>query len=138
MTVKAIPMTLGDDIHNHGGPSAEKTAVIGVRLLSHQIRGVDAWIARQAMPMTRPEAIRGMIEAMLQILTNSRSQSVGEKRERQRTRASEMAGHVIDQVIDTRLDTPASAEDKQTRKRRLIKGPSEFRDTRADRGKPKR
>jgi hypothetical protein len=48
--------------------------------------------------------------------------------------ASDMDGHQIDKLAD-----PAMPEEqRQSRKRRLIKGPREFRDMRGDQPKPKR
>jgi hypothetical protein len=41
---------------------------VGVRLQSDQLMAIDAWAAKQEPPVTRPEAIRGMIDAMLHIL----------------------------------------------------------------------
>ncbi|UPJ48744.1 hypothetical protein IVB30_37980 [Bradyrhizobium sp. 200] len=55
--------------------SAKTETLVGVRLQSEQIEAIDAWAAKQAPPMTRPEAIRGMIDAMLHIL----SKDPGEK-----------------------------------------------------------
>jgi hypothetical protein len=40
----------------------------GVRLQVGQIKAIDAWAAKQNPPVTRPEAIRGMIDAMLHIV----------------------------------------------------------------------
>jgi hypothetical protein len=45
-----------------------KGTQIQVRLQPAQLFGLDAWIAKQAKPHTRPEAIRGMIDAMLRIM----------------------------------------------------------------------
>ena len=39
-----------------------------VRLEPTQLARLDAWIARQEKPYTRPEAIRGMMETILHIL----------------------------------------------------------------------
>jgi hypothetical protein len=45
------------------------TSVGGLfRLQSGQLKAIDAWAAKQEPPVTRPEAIRGMIDAMLHIL----------------------------------------------------------------------
>jgi hypothetical protein len=49
--------------------SAVKGTLIGVRLQAHQLKAIDAWIDKQKEPYTRPEAIRGMIEMMLHILS---------------------------------------------------------------------
>ena len=42
------------------------------------------------------------------------------------------------QQIDKLADSSATDEERQARKRRLLKGPKEFRDIRRDRPKPKR
>jgi hypothetical protein len=47
----------------------------------------------------------------------------------QRARASDMAARAIDKMTDK----DASADDQASRKRRLLKGPEEFRDVRVDR-----
>ena len=49
--------------------SAIRGTLVGVRLQSGQINALDAWAAKQNPPVTRPEAIRGMIDAMLHILS---------------------------------------------------------------------
>jgi hypothetical protein len=43
--------------------------LVGVRLQAGQIKAIDAWAAKQTPPVTRPEAIRGMIDSMLHILS---------------------------------------------------------------------
>ena len=48
---------------------------MGVRLQSNQLKAIDGWAAKQTPPVTRPEAIRDMIDAMLHIL----SKDPGEK-----------------------------------------------------------
>jgi hypothetical protein len=55
--------------------SAVTGTLVGVRLQAGQIKAIDAWAAKQTPPVTRPEAIRGMIDAMLHIL----SKDPGEK-----------------------------------------------------------
>ena len=42
--------------------SAETGKLVGVRLQSEQIKAIDAWAAKQVPPVTRPEAIRGLLE----------------------------------------------------------------------------
>ena len=41
--------------------SAKTGTLVGVRLQSEQIEAIDLWAAKQIPPVTRPEAIRGMI-----------------------------------------------------------------------------
>jgi hypothetical protein len=47
--------------------SAVTGQLVGVRLQVGQIKAIDACAAKQEPPVTRPEAIRGMIDAMLDI-----------------------------------------------------------------------
>jgi hypothetical protein len=58
--------------------SAVKGTLIGVRLQPFHLKALDAWIAKQKPPVTRPEAIRGMIETILHIF----SKDTGEKASR--------------------------------------------------------
>jgi hypothetical protein len=55
-------------------------------------------------------------------------------RPKRAAKAREMAGQTLDRLIDS----SATDEERQTRKRRLLKGPKEFRDIRDKRAKPKR
>jgi hypothetical protein len=55
--------------------SAVTGTLVGVRLQAGQIKAIDALAAKQNPPVTRPEAIRGLIDAMLHIL----SKNPGEK-----------------------------------------------------------
>jgi hypothetical protein len=55
--------------------SAVKGTLIGVRLQPFQLAALDAWIDKQSAPLTRPEAIRTMMETILHIL----SKDTGEK-----------------------------------------------------------
>ena len=48
--------------------SAVKGTLIGVRLQPSQLKALDGWIAQQNASLTRPEAIRAMMETILQIL----------------------------------------------------------------------
>lgn len=51
--------------------------------------------------------------------------------------SAERAKELVGKTIDRLGDPAASAEENATRQRRLIKGPSEFREQRVDRGKGK-
>ncbi|SIN83034.1 hypothetical protein SAMN05443247_00034 [Bradyrhizobium erythrophlei] len=42
--------------------SAETGKLVGVRLQADQLKAIDAWAAKQKPPVTRPEAIRGILE----------------------------------------------------------------------------
>jgi hypothetical protein len=40
---------------------------VGVRLQPSHLKALDAWIAQQSAPLTRPEAIRAMMETILHL-----------------------------------------------------------------------
>jgi hypothetical protein len=42
--------------------SAEKGTLVGVRLQADQLKAIDVWAGKQKPPVTRPEAIRGILE----------------------------------------------------------------------------
>jgi hypothetical protein len=44
-----------------------KGTLIGVRLQPSQLKALDAWIARQDAPVTRPEAIRAVLAAGIKV-----------------------------------------------------------------------
>jgi hypothetical protein len=77
----------------------------------------------------RSKAIRRLVELGLNGDTAGRA-----KRSATSSRSSQMAGKQLDRM----LDTSASADDQVSRKRHLLKGPSDFRDVRVDRSKTKR
>jgi hypothetical protein len=103
-----------------GPRPASERAPIGASIPSELLARVDRWAASQEDDPSRPEAIRRLVELGLRI-----SQRGGA------TKAAEMASQEID-----RLSVPsATDEERQLRKRRLIKGPKEFRDLRRNRPK---
>jgi hypothetical protein len=82
------------------------------------------WAEKQADRPTLSEAIRCLVELGLTVKSKGRQSNEGLK-----LRAREMAGNAIDDMTDT----TAHADDQASRKRRLLKGPEEFRDVRVDR-----
>jgi hypothetical protein len=82
------------------------------------------WAENQPDIPTLSEATRRLVELGLTLKTKSRPPSEGQK-----LRAREMAGKAIDNLVDT----TAHPDDQATRKRRLLKGPEEFREVRVDR-----
>lgn len=97
-----------------------------MRLVPDQLSALDAWIAKQREPMSRPEAIRRLVELGLAAKTSHEPYS-----KKSTDRAAEMAERQIDRLSDP----SATSEERQSRKRKLLKGPAEFRDMRK---KPKR
>ena len=59
--------------------SAVTGQLVGVRLQVSQIEAIDAWAGKQEPPVTRPEAIRGMIDAMLHIFAKGSGERVAKK-----------------------------------------------------------
>lgn len=106
--------------------------LVGVRLQPDRLAALDAWIATQGMPMTRPEAVRAMLDAVLVIVAKHPDKKPVRKPARA-SRARELAA----QAIDRMGDPAASAEERDERRRRLTKGPPEFREVRVDRAKAK-
>jgi hypothetical protein len=54
---------------SRGRPATGQGTLIGVRLQPSHLKALDAWIAQQNAPLTRPEAIRAMMETILHILS---------------------------------------------------------------------
>lgn len=50
-----------------GPPPTGKGTLVGVRLQPDDLAALDSWIARQSEPMTRPEALRAMLEMVVEI-----------------------------------------------------------------------
>jgi hypothetical protein len=110
-----------------------KGTLVGVRLQPERLVAVDAWIAKQAAPMTRPEAIRAMLDAVLVIVAKEPGEKPAKKAARS-ARATELAAKAIDGMIDP----SAPPEERAQRRRRLTKGPPEFREDRVDLPKAKK
>jgi hypothetical protein len=62
-----------------------------------------------------------------------RSKRPRDAAQRKKQKAADLAGEVIDQ----HADRSATSEQRESRKRRLLKGPKEFRDMRRDQPKTK-
>jgi len=62
-----------------GPPATGKGKLVGVRLQPSHLKALDAWIAAQTTPMTRPEAIRAMMETILHILSKDRGEKPAKK-----------------------------------------------------------
>jgi hypothetical protein len=106
-------------------PATGKGTPIGLRLAPATLARVDRWAASQQDDPSRPEAIRRLVELALGI-----AQRAG-VRTKKAAQAAEMASEEIDRLGDV----SATNEERQLRKRRLIKGPKEFLDLRRNRPK---
>ena len=79
---------------------------------------------------TRSEAIRRLVELGLKVKTPARPVS----KPGPRLRAQELATKAIERIIDP----AAPPEERAERRRRLTKGPTEFREARVDQPKAKK
>ena len=111
-----------------GPPATGKGTLIGVRLQPAPLLRLDQWSRAQDDKPSRPEAIRRLLEVAL-----FGTQPIRRQSPKGASKASEMAARQIDQLVDS----SATDEERQQRKRRLLKGPKEFRDMRGDLPKPK-
>jgi hypothetical protein len=84
---------------------------------------IDRWIADQQRSVSRSEAICRLAESGLGRAGMS-SKSGKSKR------GAEQAAGMASDTIDHLEDQSATREDREQRKRRLVKGPSEFREMR--------
>ena len=116
---------------NKRGPGRPKIGAIQVqvRVPPAEMAPIDDWIKTQPKPKpSRPEAIRRLVKRGL-----TSAQLVRPHDEKAASKASKMAGHEIDRLGDQ----SATDDQRESRKRRLLKGPKEFRDIRSYRPKAK-
>ena len=114
-----------DSKKRHGSLVGEEAPVSAVRLPADLTRAIDVWATKNKID-TRAEAIQRLVELGISV-----KRPGGRRSETQRARAKEMAGSAIDSLTDV----TAHPDDKATRKRRLLRGPEEFRDTLIDQSK---
>ena len=106
-----------------------KGTLIGVRIQPDQLKALDDWISKQREHRSRPEAIREILQRALKL---DQPRRVGPHKGASKARA--LAGKELDRLGDA----SATVEERQRRKRRLLKGPQEFREIREDMPKPRR
>src|SRR3569832_1617034 len=105
-----------------GRPATGRLPFVGVRLPAELIRAVEEWADHNDAP-SRSEAIRSLVELGLAVSASSRPHSSAA-----RAKAAELAHYTLDRHVDR----TASPEEQARRKRKLLKGPKEFRDIRKD------
>lgn len=94
-----------------------------------ELKSIDAWIKTQPAPRpSRPEAIRRLVKQAL---------TVGQRPQKRIKKAASKAREMADQELDRLGDASLPVGERERRKRRLTKGPREFRDMRGDLPKPK-
>jgi hypothetical protein len=109
-----------------GRPATGKDPHIAARMPAELITRVEAWAA--ANNASRSEAFRTLVELGLTVGAKPKQAPVPRA-----ARAKELASKAIDSLTAGAPDNDETAG----RKRRLIKGPEEFREVRVDRPKGK-
>jgi hypothetical protein len=113
---------------SRGRPAGTKySETIPARLEPATVASLDAWAASH--DVSRSEAIRRLVELGLKVRMPARPVI----KPGRRLRAQELATKVIEKIIDP----TAPPEEKAQRRRRLTKGPTEFREDRVDLPKAK-
>jgi Arc/MetJ-type ribon-helix-helix transcriptional regulator len=112
-----------------GRPATGQDPVTAIRLSPNMRSRVDAWAAKQDDAPSRSEAIRRLVELGL-----AGTKPVKRTSSKSAAKAAGLAGEMVDLLGDQ----SATPDDRAKRKRRLLKGPSEFREMREDhpKGKP--
>src|SRR6266446_2930478 len=113
-----------------GRPATGNDPVRAIRLSDDFLTKVDSWAAKQDDRPGRSEAIRRLVELGLKVKTPARPVS----KPGRRLRAQELATKAIEKIIDP----AAPPEERAQRRRRLTKGPTEFREGRIDLPKAKK
>ncbi len=57
-----------DSVRKSRGRPAINATPVTVRISPGQLAALDAWIAKQPKPVSRPEAIRAMVAASLELM----------------------------------------------------------------------
>lgn len=112
-----------------GRPATGKDPLMGFRASPAMRGSVVKWAENQPDSPSLSEAIRRLVELGLTVKLKGRQSN-----EAQRLRARDMAGKALDGLTDV----TAHSDDQASRKRRLLKGPEEFREARVDRPKAKK
>ena len=110
-----------------GRPATGRDPVSAVRLPAVLTTAVDKWA--EDHEANRSEAIRRLVELGLEVKTTTRPVSKSGRR----LRARDLATMAIEKMIDP----SAPPEERAHRRRRLTKGPTEFREDRVDLPKAK-
>jgi hypothetical protein len=110
-----------------GRPATGRDPVSAVRLPAELTAAVDKW--GQDHETNRSEAIRRLVELGLTVKAPAKPIS----KPGRRLRAQELATKAIEKMIDP----SAPPEERAQRRRRLTKGPPEFREDRVDLPKAK-
>jgi|SRR4051812_35335114 hypothetical protein len=126
---EATPKKHGGRRPGSGRPATGKDPVRTIRLSDEFLDKVDHWATQQEDQPSRSEAIRQLVEVGLSKSGTPRRPKVLSTAKQSAARAAELAAKTIDRHIDPK----APPEERETMARKLVEGPSIFRDARKDR-----
>jgi hypothetical protein len=109
--------------NKRGRPATGNDPILSLRMPNELTAAVEGWADHQPDKPARSEAFRRLVE--LGLATSALARPHHPKT---RAKAAEMAA----ETIDRHTDQLAPPEEQARRKRRLLKGPKEFRDIRKD------
>ena len=109
-----------------GRPATGTEPLYGVRISDELMGQIQKWGRENSA--TRSEAIRRLVELGL-----AGAKKFAAPSQQTRAKAKKFAAEQIDRMGNS----TATAEEQASRKRRLLKGPEEFREARVDRPKAK-
>jgi hypothetical protein len=118
MSIKAKPK-------KRGRPATGRDPMMGFRAAPVLRASIVKWAENQPDIPTLSEATRRLVELGLTVKPAFRPSA------KAAARAAELAAG----AIDKHADTSAPSAERESRKNRLLKGPSAFRDVRKDRAK---
>ena len=116
-----------DQKKRRGRPATGRDPMVSSRIPATTVDAIDEWAVRNET--TRSDAIRRLVELGLETRTPAKPT----RKASNKTRAAELAAKVVDKMIDP----TAPADERDRRRRRLTKGPQEFREDRVDLPKAK-
>jgi hypothetical protein len=115
-----------DQKRKRGRPATGRDPMVSSRIPEATVAAIDEWATRN--DTTRSDAIHRLVELGLTVRTKPKQAPAARA-----DRAKELASKAIDKLTIGAPDDDGRA----ARKRRLIKGPEEFREVRVDRAKGK-
>ena len=126
---KVAPKSIKDNPEKaRSRPATGKAPLVGVRMTEEFQDAIKTWAEKQPDQPALAPAIRRLVELGLTVKHKRKQAPAGA------ARAKQLAATAIDKMTDR----GATADDRASRKRRLLKGPEEFREARVDRLKAKK
>jgi hypothetical protein len=116
-----------DQKTKRGRPATGRDPMVSSRIPESTVKAIDQWA--ELNETTRSNAIRRLVELGLKVKTPAKPVS----KPARAVLAAELAAKAIDGIIDP----SAPPEERAQRRRRLTKGPTEFREARVDLPKAK-